>query len=769
MEKLIKYLIRNLKHAGKRVLRRLSAYLPFLVALFVVQTMLFTLYITNDTDRTNRYEKIRESYDYDILIDNLTSSQCVAIENRLYVQSHASKRLFESYRSKESADVDGRWQIYVEMRDGSSNEDFLDYYIYQNSGVFHKETIDVSFTPLNEYRNDSTLSRAEPSVWLLLIIAVLSSAALCALYTVRIDQNRFEYGIYMSFGAGSKRLVSTSVFEMLIVSFLALIPSALFSIGLASLLYSQFGITPKVSAFMFLKVLVIDVLVTVAGTYLPMKMMSLRTPMSMIAGADNSNLVTPPRYTKFMTGKRFLEHYELMSVWRFRKYYLRLLLSATIFSAVFICGVYICNMNAASLDEDVLQYKISFREDVVSDRERLDILENIRDDILASGDTAYIYYAAEDYAGSSLSLMLMQRGLVRIQGDDVAVLDSVNNAFGDTDAGLERLINEGYDRATFKYVYKAYDRQMLCELKKRYEIDGDVYSVLNNDNTVILSEDALNVRKYSFEVGDTVFFARLIEEGESELEPEDEAYYMYADEVATSLLNTNRYEFVEYTVGAVIKNCPESEGYVSAVLSREDYAYLTGVSPIPTSASVYLESDASDTDVNSLADILHRVYRDYERVLSVEDTYAYLYRVIEKERSGYGFGITLSLLILAMTPIVWFYSQSLHYKKREKELLVLRAYGATDSLLRGIFKVSGVILSVLGFAFTMVFGLLSSYVIFKVMNEWIVALGFVGDVRYTFHISWWTLLLCLSISAVCGFLSCYVPYRKNSVKNKRNK
>ena len=190
---------------------------------------------------------------------------------------------------------------------------------------------------------------------------------------------------------------------------------------------------------------------------------------------------------------------------------------------------------------------------------------------------------------------------------------------------------------------------------------------------------------------------------------------------------------------------------------------------MPTSAEVYLEGDADDEDASLLEKKVTDVCSNYNRALSVSTTYGYLYRVIERERAAYSFGIALSLLILAMMPIVWFYSQSLYYEKREKELLVLRAYGATDALVKRIFMTSGAMLSAIGFVFTMIVGLLSSFVIFKVMNEWIVALGFGQNIRFTFDVSWWALLLCLIISAVSGFLSCYLPYRKNIAKIKRNR
>jgi hypothetical protein len=182
------------------------------------------------------------------------------------------------------------------------------------------------------------------------------------LYSVRINQNRFQYGIYSTFGAGFGRLVSTSVFEMMVVSFVALPLSALFTWGISALIYSSVNVAVVWSLDAFVKVLIMNLAVVAAGVVIPMKIVSTKTPMSLIRAEDNSNLVSSPRSTRFMRGDKFLKVYELLGMWRFRKYYLKLLASAVIFSAIFICGAYVADMNQKASELPIEQFSISTKK-----------------------------------------------------------------------------------------------------------------------------------------------------------------------------------------------------------------------------------------------------------------------------------------------------------------------------------------------------------------------------------------------------------------------
>ena len=772
MEQIIKYLFRNFKYAGKNVFLKMKAYLPFFVAFFVIQSVFFTAFVTTATNYQNRHDTITEKYDYDMLISNLTYNDYIVMEEKLYINSYMKNRTFESYKISKVNDGFGEeWRIYVLMKDGMSTEEFLNYYVYYNENLTDTSHIEITFTPLNEYRNTSSISQRTPSLLLLFALTFISSAAVLTLYDVQVNHDRFRYGVYMAFGAGFKRLISTSVFEMIVVAIVSLLPSGAFVFGVSTLFYGRYGITPIFEYTSVLKAMIMSIIVAAIGVYLPMLFLSKKTPMSLIIAEDNSNLISSPRRTRFLVGERFLKVYESLGMWRFRKYYLKLLASAVIFSAIFLCGYYISymNENAAGQSIEELRFDSKKSDTQLASNEKnyeqyFKDLDFFYDTFSEMDGVSHVEYNVETTAAGSGGMALLTNRMGYRSLGDMANIKNLTNPFETTDAALKKYSSEGYVNATYMYKYRAYDENMLRVLDEKYEIEGDVFSVLNNDNTVIVSENTMNTQKYRFEVGDKIVLCRIIEMGEEAefVDPFDTVG------IVSEMLKRNNYSFTEYTVGAVIKDAPEVEGYFTVGLSYDEYISLVKRKPVPTGASVYLDSDVTEEQYEAISLKANQIINYYSHDFSLTDTYGYLYHMLEVEECSYGFGLVLSFLVLVISPIVWFYSQSLFYKKRSKEMYVLSAYGATESVFKKIHMTSGKILSVLGFIFTTILGVLASYLVFKTMNEWLVFLGFGSDINYEFYISPIALVICLVLSAFCGFLSAYMPYRR-TIKRTRVK
>ena len=763
MEKLILYLWRNFKYAGKTVFSKFREYLPFFVALFVIQTVFFTTFVTTATNYKNRNDSVSEKYDHDVLISGLSYNQYIVMSEKFYYMSFMKNRPFESYEiTSTKTATEEEWNFYVLMRDDSDNEVFLKEYVYDLIGE-DPEGIDITYTPLNEYRNTSELYAKTPSILLLVVLTLISAGAMFTLYSVRINQNRFQYGVYSTFGAGFKRLLSTSVFEMMVVAFAALPLSALFTWGISSLIYGKADISTVWSIWSFVKVLVMNLAVVTTGVIIPMRIVSSKTPMSLIRAEDNSNLVSSPRSTKFMRGDKFLKIYEVLGMWRFRKYYLKLLASAVVFSAVFICGVYVADMNRNATEAPIEQFTIESKKASSAIAENESLLSRHLQDLDYFFDTIGAYekvdsveYSDDIFAADAQNIAVLTDRSAYRAGVDMATIKNVKNSFEDTEKALASLYDSGYRKATYGYNYYAYDKNMLSVLEDKYEIEGDVYSVINNENTVIVTEDVMNSRKYRFSVGDKIMIGRLIEEGEN---------VQYADpfdtvSVVGTMLSNNEYVFEEYTVGAVIKDYPDTEGYINVGVSYTDFEELTGRKAVPDNVTVYLDSDVNEEQCNEVAKNIQIMKNKYGYDFSFIDRYGYFYRTVENEKNVFEFGIVLSLLVLMISPIVWFYSQSLFYKKRQKEMYVLTAYGAGRKVLGKIHKTAAAMLSVIGFVFTALLGILSSWLIFKLLNEWLAFFGFGDGVRYSFFIPPVALALCLVVSVLCAFISCLLPYRR---------
>jgi ABC-type antimicrobial peptide transport system permease subunit len=121
--------------------------------------------------------------------------------------------------------------------------------------------------------------------------------------------------------------------------------------------------------------------------------------------------------------------------------------------------------------------------------------------------------------------------------------------------------------------------------------------------------------------------------------------------------------------------------------------------------------------------------------------------------------LTLAICLLLISPMVWYFSQIMFYRKRRNEFAVLHALGAPDDAFAKLHRMAGGVLSGAAFLITIGVSLLCNYAVFFIVNTLLPKLHITESVRYEFRLSIPALIACVVISAVCGFLSCELPYR----------
>ena len=120
--------------------------------------------------------------------------------------------------------------------------------------------------------------------------------------------------------------------------------------------------------------------------------------------------------------------------------------------------------------------------------------------------------------------------------------------------------------------------------------------------------------------------------------------------------------------------------------------------------------------------------------------------------------IAISILILCISPIIWFFSQTLYYFKREKEFNVIQSLGANGSDIRVIYLLGGLSMAVMSLIVSIALSYLGSYIMFYAYN--VIVPNFSQEyVRYTFYMPWYALVISVIMSVACGFFSAYLPYR----------
>lgn len=120
---------------------------------------------------------------------------------------------------------------------------------------------------------------------------LLSVLFLTVLYSVRINNYRFEYGIYMTFGADFRKLSENALFEMLTVTLITFLPSAVTAYITAAVIHGGIVRIGFGTPFLALGLLLVC---TAVSVIFPMYTVSRAYPMRNIIAEDNSAHVTSP-------------------------------------------------------------------------------------------------------------------------------------------------------------------------------------------------------------------------------------------------------------------------------------------------------------------------------------------------------------------------------------------------------------------------------------------------------------------------------------------
>jgi len=726
---------RSERNSVKTVFFNFTEYLSFFVALFIIQSLFWILCFTTHTNLENDRKAIASLYDADIIIDGIDAAERLAIENALYINSNLGESNFDEYSFLPPDEYNEFFRLKVTLKDKTTTEDFLEYYI-DSTGV-GRENVTYSTTPLYTYRQDYLRPVIKWAILVGVLLAVLSVVLLMTLYNIRTNHFKFLYGIYMTCGAGFKKLFSTAKWEMMVISMTTALASLGASWLITTLMYAKVGRTVYISGWIVLAVTALNFITVYFAVYTPMKQLSLKTPISLIMAQDNSNLVTSPRRSFKLFNKTFPYHYELYGIWRFRRYFAATLVTAIIFTILFICGVYIGEMNktAVMTDEpeaDIIIYPDDDESDIV------DQMEEVSEWIEEVPGLSHTIWKNSVPASKIVSHILMKRR--NLAGGAKYVLESDNL--------------EGYPVATNYLEYRALDRHYIDTICSLYEVEGDPYAILEDSSKIIISDSIYNQKRFEFSPGNKIYAAQLLYKKERL-----EKVYFSELEILRDQLFFYGFDYIEYEVAAVIHG-GETGGRFIVGMNYDEYVRFTGLSDLGSTISVYLDADVTSGETDDIIDKIKLTLNDYFSFdYNIDRSYATLYSELMLQRRSYTTILIFSVLLLLLSPVVWFFSQILFFQKRRKEMNLLRMFGAAEKQIERLHTFAGLVISALAMVVTVILSYIASFIVFKLMSEWLPSLGFAGGVSYSFFVSTAALLVSLAVSAICGFLSSYIPYR----------
>lgn len=752
----------NVKNALKSVTKNWREYICFYLAALVMAVGFWTLALCNEANLHAARSAVNEAFDYHVEVALLNNEQYANLDQQLSYQMARGNKYVKGYYwvNGDKPLSDGTYSCRI-ILDGTRGLENAYGEVYRD--VLCRISTDrrqIRLSPLYSFRQDFGRPYAAQFWTVSLIWLALSVFMMTVLFLIRLDHFRFVYGIYMTCGADFPKLMGAAGGELVAILALTFLPAALIGALIAGILYIPRGVGLWLSVRAILVPLLGSLAAVLASVWVPVRRMSAQPPVKFLQARDHSNLVSSPRRSFFLFGKPFPGRYELYGFWRMRRYYLRLVLSAVLFAAFFVSGLYLADMKTYHGDLDPYEYLVAYRPsnyyeavvpeegEIIGDEpwaptwEQDELIRSDVDlflsDVEAIPGVSHAEWEVSLAGGYTQSHLLLKSGQVYDAGEY-------------TVASKERA-SEGYRWAMNNYAYTAVDQLWIDNLIRNglATFEGDPYAVLTTPNGVIISEDVYNEKAYDFHPGDKIVVAVCEQAVQLNIVTDPR-------ELLRRQIQYFRFRYETFTVCAVVSG-QNTRDTITFGVTEDCYTALTGRPPTRTELKIYMEAGTDMDTVFAAEGRIRRTVSSYTDWV-VTPTGNYFEASVKSQKNDAAVILTLAVCLLLISPMVWYFSQIMFYRKRWGEFAALYAMGASDGSFAKLHRLAGGVLSGAAFLITVGVSLLCSRLVFFCVNTLLPKLHITESVRYEFRLSLPALAASVVISVLCGFLSCEWPYR----------
>ncbi|MDD4772925.1 MAG: hypothetical protein PHZ09_04900 [Eubacteriales bacterium] len=734
------HLLRNIRLAAKSVFFHYKQYLCFFFAIFAVQLLYGIITVAFDNNESIEYRHIAEEYKYHLLLKDLNTDQYVYLVNGggAVFTSDKVYEMVEATSPDQPGTRNRRYDVYLRFTGEDPEADyarFKERFGTEMAGM-SEGGLRYTTTPVLNFDNTRTVNTAL-YLGISLLLLLLSVFLVTALYNIRINHYKFTYGVYMTFGADFLKLFETSFWEMMTVSAAALPLSSV-----SAVIVDYFIFSSRSEPFIFrpsaiLKVLLFSLFVSAFAVIYPVFIFFRRHPMDLIVAEDNSNLVVSPRMSFEMYGASFPRKYETFALWRFRKYYVRLFATAVFFAALFVLSFQWRGYFAQSYETAQSQFTLTFKETRyanVYDAEKSAAINSI-------DGVTHVEKSLTTHAGDIRSHILVEGSDTTLFSNLVVYRTAAGANAPDELRGAEYCV-------TNDAVYHPCDREITDQLGQ-YKHTGDPNSIHDGPGRIIISDSIFNRRSFKLRPGDTVRVAVYTDR------IRDADAMLSGHELLKSELRFYKYKYYEFTVASVLHDDPTAAG-ASVYMSAEDYGAITGNSAEFRTVSVGVRPGLSPDDIRAIETEL-RALGSGESVTVTNNHAAHKYDIAMAKAVSPQIIIT-GLILLSISPLIWFFSQVIFYLKRENEFYVIEMFGAIREEVRRIYITDGIFCAAAASVVYILFSLIGSWSLYGLMNILTTRLWQVTTVRYTYNLPALPFVSGLLLTAAFGFLSAYLPY-----------
>lgn len=723
MEKVIPYLKKNMILALRSLRYNGRRYVPFFIAVIISELCFGVLFCVNGFAAREEKRIAAGEYDYHIEYYGMTESQAAYLHN--YSSAISKGAIYSVVESLPSGTVDGEevYNVRILLR-GDLQANFKQFRrgVLATALSFGNDSVTYYLTPLftgvKSGNNALTLR-------LMLIFSAVTLLLLTALYIVRINNFRFEYGIYMTCGADFRKLTENSAFEMLGIVLVSYLPSMAVSTAVASLLCRGLAVARPVG---WLLTLLITALISFVSVIFPMFVVSRIYPAKNIAAADNSNYVVSPRRSAELLGGG-TGRYQRLSFVRFRKYFMRATAAAASFAVCASVLYYTSFIARAENDAPGAQFVLTFRDGTVYDGDCAEQLATFPDISAVNKvlkKNAAVMNAALAFGKGKI--LPFAEGFVGYSGD-------------------------GYSRYTNTADFSPADEEVIKWLS-RFDYDGDL-SLGLSDGWCIISQNRYNRRVMNVKPGDEIYIAAADEQPrEGTKFMRSELDMLEGDKLLRAKLDYYSYSYRTLKVAAVLKDLPTS-GMIPVYVSPGDWRDIAGPA-VYTRLELYCD-DGADLEK------LDRELRQWASIyggITVRNTHFAAEREIERAQHRPGMLAALGILTAVSAPVLWFFSETVFYGKRRDEFLILSWFGGTDREIRSIHLADAGAFALISTVFTALFSAAGIGISYRAANF---AAG--TSLYHAFRFPWVLYLVILLLTAVgsaAAVIISYVALRRSS-------
>jgi len=766
------------KTAIKNVWYNKTKYIYFAIFLILVQSLLSCVILFNHNNNKNALRYLEESYAvsedsssrYHVVLNNLTPNQASDVLAH-YVSFQESDRYYSIVlRERVELGTTVRYNFYLYFS-RQAEPHTTPYQLYQrfvNTRMF-KETITsqvtVQETPyLLAYRTQVTNNTV--TVLLCVLITAVGAVMFAILFNTVVNHFKFSYGVYMTFGANFRKLFANAISEMLTINVMTFIPSFGFSILITYFLTMRAGYGVSVLWYPMFLALLCSAILTVVAVIFVIKRLSVQTPDKLIRSINNAGLIISPRFSKRIGDGGFPVRSEILSLKRFVKYIVSLVLSTVVFAALYCGGLYAMQMQEEKESVRMPQFNlvfptasIQYDPTVTSDTEiTTEAPEGEEEDILPpllerpEGYTYDSEVRKHLYSIDGVEYIVKDRGVSALDLNSHILIPSNRLTLSGKSKGAKST-DGSYGLCNVSY--KLCDAEVIDNiLFKGGKVVGDIDSVLNDPYVIAITDSINNSRAIRLKVGDTI---RISVSAQRVRRWPSEPITSYSDYMET-FFRCYHYTYVELTVGAIVSDLPvgsEFPLYMNAATFEE----VTQQEAYYANVSVYLKEGLSPIEIQRVQLELYDKQQFYK--MAVENTDADTNRAVQYLKNYPGIILYVSLLLLFVSVLIMTLNQTLFYQMRKQELDIYLCLGSNFKYIRRLFLVDALFFATLSSVVYTVFSFIVTAITFKIVNLNVTA----TLVRYRYALPWNAFLFGLGVVFLAGFFSVmlsYVIFKKRS-------